>query len=373
MRVKKRKDGRYPVSISVNGKRKWFYGSTQQEANIKANKWMEQYGSRDITNLQTLTVKGYLERWLELHAKSKEVLTIAGYRNYIDNHIIPAIGSYLMDKLRPMHIKEYYADELTKFSPKTVLQEHRILKKAFRDAVNDDIILKNPCDAVKAPSVFREYEPVIYTDEEFMLLMNAVTGTPDEIPIILAGLCGLRRSEVFGLKWSDVNLKTGILTVARAAISHKGTILYKTPKNKSSFRTLAMPEEVITVLKKYQGIGFVCCNVKGKSINPSTYSHNFADLLKRHGLKHIRFHDLRHYNATLMLRLGISDKEAASRLGHANLITLKKTYQHILEEMDAATASKINSHYKNGNVVKTVVKTENVILSMASNGAGDRV
>ena len=261
-----------------------------------------------------------------------------------------------MDKLKPMHIKEYYASELEKYSPKTVLQEHRILKKAFRDAVNDDILIKNPCDAVKAPSMVNEYEPVIYTDDEFAALMDAVKNTKEEIPIILAGLCGLRRSEIFGLRWSDINFKTGTMTIFNVAVPYKGNIVNKVPKNKSSLRTITMPEEVIAILKKYKGIGYVVTN-KGNQINPSTYSHTFADMLLKHGLKHIRFHDLRHYNATLMLRLGISDKEAANRLGHSNVITLRKTYQHILDEMDKATAQKINSHYKNQNVVKTVVKT----------------
>jgi len=357
MRKKKRADGRFQTVVTIKGIRKTFYGNSQQVANIKANKWRERYGNRDINNLETLTVAGYLERWLELHSKSKQALTINGYRNYIYNHIIPAIGKNLMDKLKPMHLKEFYVNELKKYKAKTVLQEHRILRKAFRDAVSDDIILKNPCDALKSPTVDKEYTPDIYSDKEFNSLIEAVKDTQDERVILLAGLCGLRRSEIFGLKWSDIDFKEGTLTVRNAAVPIKGSIVNKIPKNKTSYRTITMPDSVTSVLLKYQGIGYIFLNSKGKQINGSTYSGHFKLILEKYGLRHIRFHDLRHYNATLMLRLGISDKEAAIRLGHSNLLTLRKTYQHVFDEMDKATASKINSYYENQKLVKSVVKT----------------
>jgi integrase len=358
MRKKRRPDGRFQIVVTIKGIRKSFYGLTQQEANIKANRWKERYGNRDISNLETLTVAGYLERWLELHSKSKQALTVSGYKNYIEKHIIPAIGNNLLDKLKPMHIREFYADELLKYKPKTVLQEHRILRKAFQDAVSDDIITKNPCDAVKAPAIEIEYEPIIYTDEEFESLVEAVRGTQDELIVMLAGLCGLRRSEIFGLMWSDIDFKNNNISINRAAVPVKGGIINKLPKNRTSYRTITMPDSVIALLKKYQGIGYIFKNQHGKQVNGSTYSHYFADLLKLHGLKHIRLHDLRHYNATLMLSLGISDKEAATRLGHANVITLRKTYQHVMDSMDKLTASKINSHYENQKLVKTLVKVK---------------
>jgi integrase len=254
----------------------------------------------------------------------------------------------LLMKLKPLHIEAFYNEELKKYKGKTVLQEHRILHKAFRQAVRNELLSKNPCDFVDAPRA-DDFSITIYDEDKFNTLLEYVEGKKDMLPILLAGMCGLRRSEVFGISWPDIDFDSGTISVNKVAVYSKDKkewILKEKPKNKSSRRTFIIPSEIIPFFKQYKGIGLVCCNDNGSIVSGGTYSHRFKDLLKKAELPHIRFHDLRHFNATMMLKYGVSDKEAAGRLGHATPNTLRQTYQHILDSMETNGADKLNSVMK---------------------------
>lgn len=344
--LKKRKDGRYRKTIRVNGDPRYVYGYTIPEVDAAATDIKNKRNHGDITNPGKLTVAGYLDTWLQSHRKKIEHSTYSGYENYINNHIAEdKLGDMLLKNLKPMHIEDFYNNELDRgFKAKTILQEHRILHKAFKQAVRNELLSKNPCDYVDKPKT-EEYQLNVYDEDQFNILLNIIEGTPDEIPILLAGMCGLRRSEVFGLRWSDIdfdNEKISINQVASYSKDKKEWIIKERPKNRTSRRAFSIPSEIIPVLKAKKGIGLVCCKSDGGIVNGGTFSHRFASLLKEHGLPHIRFHDLRHFNATMMLKYKISDKEAAKRLGHANPNTLRKTYQHVLDEMDKHNAEILN-------------------------------
>jgi integrase len=361
---KMRKDGRYRKTVSLrkqtgSKKPKPIYGRTQEELDAKYIDFKYKMLHGDITDPQNLTVFGYLKTWFSTHKKKISPLTMTGYENYIYKHIgKDDFGSILLKDLKPMHIEAYYANELEKdrgkdkkgkkiigYSGKTVLQEHRILHKAFKQAVRNELISKNPCDYVDAPRA-EEFQVKIYNEDKFNLLLDAIENTPDELPILLAGMCGLRRSEVFGLSWSDIDVEEGKISVNKVAIYNKDKkewILKEKPKNQTSRRTFTLPSEITPTFKKHKGIGLVCHDGKGGIVNGGTFSHHFSDLLDKHKLPHIRFHDLRHFNATMMLKYNVSDKEAARRLGHATPNTLRKTYQHHIDEMDKVQADKLNS------------------------------
>jgi len=363
-KLKIRDDGRYRRKVSmrkVTGKKnpEYLYGNSQEEVDGKALDLKYKLLHGDITDSKNLTLIGYLRVWFNAHKKKISTLTASGYENYIENHISKDdIADMPLEKVKPMHIEEFYSNELTKkrgkdksnkeiigFSGKTILQEHRILHKALKQAVRNELIPKNPCDYVDIPKV-EEYRGRIYNEDNFNNLLASIEGTKDELPILLAGMCGLRRSEVFGLRWSDIDLDNGKISVNQVSIydkSKKKWIIKEKPKNQTSRRTFSLPSELLPTFKKYKGIGLVCCNSDGSIVNGGTYSHHFADLLKKFNLPHIRFHDLRHFNATMMLKYNISDKEAARRLGHSTPNILRKTYQHYLDEMDQATADKLNS------------------------------
>jgi integrase len=361
---KMRADGRYRKTVSVrkqtgSKKPKPIYARTPDELEEKYIEFKHKMIHGDITDPGNLTVAGYLETWLNTHKRKISPLTADGYENYIFNHIKKDdFGSMFLKDLKPMHVEAYYASELERdrgkdkdgkpikgFSGKTILQEHRILHKAFKQAVRNELISKNPCDYVDVPRA-EEYQVKIYNEDKFNTLLNNVENTPDELPILLAGMCGLRRSEVFGLNWSDIDTEEGKISVNRVAVYNKEKkewILKDKPKNQTSRRTFIMPSEIIPVFKRKKGIGLVCCKEDGGIVNGGTFSHHFSDLLEKYDLPHIRFHDLRHFNATMMLKYGVSDKEAARRLGHATPNTLRKTYQHHIDELDSINADKLNS------------------------------
>jgi len=380
-----REDGRVRRKISTRkqtGKKspKCLYGKTDEEVDQKVIDFKYNLIHGNITDSQNLTLIGYLRSWFNTHKKKVEPSTASGYENYIENHIgKDDIADMLLEKIKPMHIEAFYANELTRkrtkdddkekdkdkdnnkskcktkekkekkeiigYSGKTILQEHRILHKALKQAVRNELISKNPCDYVDVPK-HEEYKANIYTEDKFNELLDAISGTKDELPILLAGMCGLRRSEVFGLRWIDIDTEEGKISVNQVATYNKVKkewVIKEKPKNQTSRRTFTLPSEILYVFKKYKGFGLVCCNEKGGIVNGGTFSHHFSDLLAKYELPHIRFHDLRHFNATMMLKYNVSDKEAARRLGHATPNTLRKTYQQYVDELDKTAADKLNS------------------------------
>jgi integrase len=310
-----------------------------------------------------MTVKGFLNQWIKARCSDEERKGISktteqGYKIYIDKHINPILGDFLLSELKPRQIEAFYNQELKKYKAKTVLQEHRILHRAFKDAVKNGEMKRNVCDLVDAPSPEKP-KLNIYTEDKFNLLIDAMQGTKWEVPILLAGMCGLRRGEVLGLKWSDIDTEKGTLSVKQTAVVANKEIIIKSPKSETSSRTIKIPDAILPVLKSKKGIGYVVTGGKGLlPMHGGTFSKRFAEFLALNNLEHIRFHDLRHFNATMMLKYGVSDVEAAYRLGHSDPSVTKRIYQHVLEEMDKEASGKLNNIYKTkqSNGVKNGVK-----------------
>jgi len=263
--------------------------------------------------------------------------TQQGYNNYIFNHINPYFKGFKLKNLKPIHIEEFYNHERKKYKETTVLQAHRILSRALGDAVKNNLITKNPCVLVDAPSP-EEFEASIPSVEHYFAILEAARETEHEIPVLLAGMCGLRRSEVFGLTWNDIEEAT--LTVRQATVTAKKKLDNKKPKSKKSNRTISIPEDVLAVLSAKKSVGYVV-STNGDVSPPGNYSHRFSNFLGKNNLPHIRFHDLRHFHATLMLEAGVALKHAQSRMGHSN-ISMTLHYQHIRSKTDDAVINKID-------------------------------
>lgn len=345
----KRKDGRWesyviyddPDTGEENKKSFYCTSSRGSESKRKMNKFIEKLEAGDYSDIRKVTLEGWLEKYLKVYCTHLEQTTIDGYKNYIYNHIVPAIGKKKIGELKPLHIQQYYNTEREKgFKYKTILQQHRILRKAFRKAIGDGLMAKNPCDGVDAPSP-EDFEPTIYSEEQYSTLLNCLIGHPMEAVILLAGMCGLRRGELMGLTWEDIDLTNGILNVRRNIVSSSVGAITKAPKTKKSARSISIPSNIIPMLKRLRGIGKLLTKRDGTDYNPGSVSRIFKEFLKKNKLPHIRLHDLRHFNGTMMLKCGVSEREASSRLGHANLMMTKK-YQHVLEEMDKESANKLN-------------------------------
>lgn len=340
------------------GKRlqKWVYASTQEECQRKLNKLMYELDEGIYISPSRMTLAAYLRDWIEMHAPNIAPNTVDGYKCTIEKHIIPMLGNILLVELTPMHLQKLYASEQKKYSGRTAQLTHRILRKALSTAYKMQVIRKNPADMVDPPKA-KKYRPAVYDEQEYESLVEAAAGTEHEIPIALAGGLGLRRGEILGLKWSDINFKKNIVTIQRQLIPTSEGLLLKEPKTEDSIRTLDTPQHVMDMLRRhlknqeknklffgsdYKDDNLVCCKPDGEPIHPSSYSRDFGKLLKMNDLRHIRFHDLRHFNATIMLQCDIPVKVASKRLGHSTTAITQDTYQHVLLDMDKEAARKID-------------------------------
>lgn len=327
----------------------------QQEVKRRVAEIVEQLEAGDMSQIYKITVKGWLEKYLKVYCADIEQTTRDGYEMYIKNHIIPVLGNIKLCDLKPIHIQNFYNHERTVvrgknkdgkniigYSEKTLLQEHRILSRAFKKAVGDGLLRRNPCQAVDSPSP-EDYEPTIYNEDEYLLLIDKLQGHKLEAIVLLAGMCGLRRGELLGLTWDNIDLENGIIKVHKNRVSTKKGSETKKPKTPKSDREFSIPSIIIPSLKRLRGIGPIITRLDGKEYHPGSVSNRFKEFLKENNLKHIRLHDLRHFNATMMLKNKVSDKEAASRLGHSSPAITKKIYQHVLEDMDRESANKLNN------------------------------
>lgn len=295
-----------------------------------------------------------------------EETTASLNKMYIDVHFEPYFGDKKIIDIKPMTLDTFYNFKLTnsreieimvkgKLEKKnipplninTVIKLNKFLKSAFNYAVKNDLIKKNPTNGVKLGSK-EEYHPTVYDEKQFLQLLAKVVETDDEIPIVLGAGCGFRRGEIFGLRWKDINFKDNMITIEKTAVRFDKNIDKNKAKNKTSQRTIVVPEYVIKTLERFRD--------EKDSINPNdkiitkwmagSYSGRFKKLLKESGMPHIRLHDLRHYNAVVMMNKGIPDKVAAERLGHADVQMLHKVYQHVLKDMDEKAADGINEMFK---------------------------
>jgi integrase len=381
--VYKRKDGRYEGYVIYTdpdtGKenKKSFYAKgthAQREIRRKTAAFMEKIEAGDYSDVNKVTLEGWLNKYFNNYCADCATTTKEAYQNYIKNHINPFIGHMLIREIKPIHIQGFYNHErsiqrvrthikdgrqvpilkdgkpiplmkdgkpVIGYTEKTILHEHRILRRAFQKALNDGLISKNPCDGVDTPSP-EDYEPTIYTEEQYNTLIKKLKGHRMEAFILIAGMCGLRRGELLGLTWDDVDLKNGIITVNKNVVSTKSKgIETKDPKTKKSKRKFAIPPAIIPSLRRLRGVGQIFTRLDGEQYHPGTVSRMFRDFLEENELPHIRLHDLRHFNATMMLKYGISEREAQERLGHSTGQMTKK-YQHILKEMDRNAADKLS-------------------------------
>ena len=188
-------------------------------------------------------------------------------------------------------------------------------------------------------TIFKE-EIEVPTPEEIKLLFELSYGTEMYLPIRLAAMCGLRRSELCALQWSDVDFKNKTLSINQALVPDRNeNYVLKSTKSRAGMRKVRIPEPVLADLKKYRGIGPVV------TLKPGQISRKFYEIRKKHFKRRIRLHDLRHYYASIMLLLGIPDKYAMKFIGHSTPDMLKRTYQHIFKNEEAQFLDRIDDYF----------------------------
>ena len=242
----------------------------------------------------------------------------------------------------------------------TIQHYHGLMHKALKYAVRHNLIAANPMDRVERPKA-QKFVGSFYSVAELEALFEAAKGDPLEFPILMAAFYGLRRSEIVGLKWKSVDFENNIITINHTVLQAKCDgelkLLYKDrTKNMSSCRSMPLvPQyrELLLKLKEQQkqnrklcgnsyiDSDYICVNPMGGLYTPNYITQHFSLLLKKHNLRHIRFHDLRHTCASLLLKNGISMREIQEWLGHSNFTTTAGTYAHLETSAKDASAARM--------------------------------
>jgi len=263
------------------------------------------------------------------------------------------LGSVKLKALSPTHVRGLYKEKLSSLSPRTVRYIHVTLHKALKQAVSDGLIPRNATEAVKPPQVRRE-EIRPLTPEQVKMLLDAASGDRLEALYVLAVHTGLRQGELLGLKWDDIDLQARTLQVRRALITARGGPRLATPKTKGSRRRVSLTGVAAEALKGHlerqlaeidragslwQENGLVFASETGAPLDRRYLtSRRFKPLLKRAGLPHFRFHDLRHTCATLLLTQNVNPKVVSEMLGHSSIAITLDTYSHVLPNMQDSAA-----------------------------------
>jgi integrase len=357
-KVELRKDGRWAASISLGGrKRKTFYGKTRKEVQEQLKAALHEQQQGKLVTGPRQNVKQFLAYWLEdVQKPSVRLRTYQRYEMQLRRHILPAIGNMQLSKLTPQHIQAFYAQMLQNgLAPQTVRLLHAMLHKAFDYAVSVGLLARNVCDIVSLPRI-EKYEARSLTLEQVQQLLSAAKGHRVEALWILVLVTGMRRGEMLGLKWSDINLSTGVISVQRSLVDVKGGIIETKPKSSKGYRSILLPSFAVDALRahkerqialresatKWQEGDYVFCTSHGTPFAAANLRTMFKSLLQSAGLPDIRFHDLRHSVATLLLSIGTHPKVVQELLGHGQIGMTMDTYSHVMPTLQRDTMARLD-------------------------------
>ncbi len=296
---------------------------------------------------ERLTVKAFLTRWLEDAAQpSLHGTTYASYKGVVNGHLIPALGRIALVKLTAPDVLKYQKTKLVSgLSARTVTYHRAILRRALADAVKWELVYKNAAALASPPRAVR-HEVSPFTPDEARTFLSKIPGNRLEALYVMAMGTGMRQGELLGLTWKRVNLDTGTATVKQQMQRVNGKLTLVEPKTAQSRRTVALPSIVVTALtahrerqrferkwagSRWQEHGLVFTTTIGTPLDSANVTHNFQKTLSEAKIRKQRFHDLRHYAATLLLAQGADLRTIMDVLGHSTITLTANTYAHLTD------------------------------------------
>jgi integrase len=372
----------YSIIIDIGrdafGKRKqrWFSGfKSRKDAENQLPRILIKLEDGELIDNNSVTLGNFLDDWLKSKIKKDNLspTTVDGYKNIIFKHLIPTIGKLKLQDIKPYNLQKYFDVKNEILSARTLANHKRVLSSALIYALDMDLIEKNPLPKVKLPRQQKEETRILNIDECNLLLEKVKSNLTLKIPVMLALLLGLRRGEVLGLSWDAVDLDNKTISVVQNLEYVDGKYYFKDPKTLKSKRTISIPKSLVALLREHYkwqcevkvrskntwgtDQNLVCTRKKnGLPMTPHVLSDMFNKYLKRNNLPHVRFHDLRHTNASLMLASGVSSKVAGNRLGHSKVSITLDLYSHVMESVDIEAAEKIDMIIKNNNKITKILK-----------------
>jgi integrase len=346
--------GQYGVQTAEGTKTRYIYGKRREDVREKLTKAIADRDGGLVYDADNLTVGEYLDRWLNDSVRDTvRQRTWERYEQFVRVHLTPALGKIKLAKLTPAHVRGLYRDKLNSgLAPRTVLHIHRAFSKALKQAAADGLIPRNPAAPVKPPQPRgEEIRPL--NREQIRVLFDAASGDRLEALYIVAVTAGLRRGELQGLKWDDLDLEAGMLQVRRTCSEPKGGHIFEAPKSGKG-RNIRLTQSAVAALRihrrrqleermykadLWQEQGLVFPSTVGTPLWGGNLNRAFKATLQRAGLpKSTRFHDMRHTCATLLLMQGVNPKFVQELLGHADISLTLNVYSHVLPDMGDATA-----------------------------------
>lgn len=332
-----------PDSETGKRRQKWFSGyKTKKEAEADVAKKITELNEGTFVEPSKVTLKSFLSEWIEAKKINVKKSTYDEYRGIIKNHLVPHLGEIKLEKLNAMHIQRLYSKLSETMAANTINLVHTVLSTALNQAVRFKLIPFSPTKMVESPRKEKTSFQV-WDEEEVKHFIQISQKSRYHIAYVLAITTGMRMGEILGLRWQDVDFKHKTISINQT-LSHDCKLILDT-KTKNSKRLIPIDDGTLGALQKHQlrvkqeklkagpayhNFDLVVCSQLGNLVFRSQFHVNFKTYIEKAELKVIRFHDLRHTHATLLLKQGEHPKIVSERLGHKDvLITLNK-YSHIL-------------------------------------------
>ena len=323
---------------------------TKHEAERLLRRRLDEEEKGQVVSRKHRTLASYLEYWLEHFARPNlRALTVEKYEGYIRRSIVPHLGHMDLQRITPTQIQQLYTRLLRQpLSSTTVRQIHAILSGALGQAVKWRLLSFNPVDGVTAPPV-AHHEPVVWTADELDKFCQGIADHPFR-PLFLTAICtGLRRSELVGARVTALDLPQGGLRVTSTLQRVRGKLLEEEPKNRKSRRLVRLGPALIDMLRAELGrrlldgpaSDYLFCNAEGAPLNADHVSHTFRETCIEIEVRPIRFQDLRHLHASLLLGSGEHLKVVSDRMGHSTITTTYDTYAHVMPDADRGAAETV--------------------------------
>lgn len=344
-----------PITGDRNRKHKTVRG-TKKQAEATAMELINQLNNGGIIHQSALKLEDWMEQWMALYLPNIQHSTRKSYKERSKKRIYPYMGKIPLNALNNTAIQSWVNVIQQELEPKSVRNLYNILNKSLKQAVTLKMIATNPCEGTVLPKQ-KKYNANVYNSATVKNALALAKGTDMYVPLVLEFMVGMRRGELLALTWDDVDFDNSTVTINKSLYVEDGIYKTKEPKTEAGVRTVSIGKNTLAVLEtayeeylerkqtmgnRYKDHNLVVCKENGTYFHPDSMSNKWDRFKVKHNLPEIRFHDLRHTNATAMIAAGVPAKTVQNRLGHADMSTTMNVYVHCTKQMNQAAAAKID-------------------------------